>query len=63
MKTNILADFQMWISVPVTNFFPATKFMSLFIYFKISQNSQENACAGVSPLIKLQMQIGVLQPY
>ena len=28
-------------------FFPGTKIMSLFIYFKISQNSQENAPAGV----------------
>ena len=39
---------KVWEISLLNKFFPATKIMSLFIYFKISQNSQENAFAGVS---------------
>ena len=42
-----------WEMSLLNKFFPGTKIMSLFIYFKISQNSQVNACAGVSFLKKI----------
>ena len=39
---------KVWEMSLLNKFFPATKIIFLFIYFKILQNSQENTYAGVS---------------
>ena len=67
MKTKILADFQICISIPLKHY--GTLVSAIIdinseavvqscsvkkIFLEISQNSQENICARVSFLIKLQ---------
>ena len=44
---------KVWEMSLLNKFFPATEIIFLFIYFKILQNSQENAYAGVSFLNKI----------